>query len=78
MLTIGFFSGAKEIFKRQPVFCNNGSIADWAGCDHENITQSIKIKSCCKGGYCFVKEAEYPEDAAKYLIDAQKLYNHKV
>lgn len=67
-----------------PVICLNNNIrfesiqaaADWAGCDHENVTQSIKIKSCCKGGYCFVKEAEYPEDAAKYLIDAQKLYNH--
>lgn len=66
-----------------PVICLTNGIkfdsiqaaAKWAGCDHENIRESISIKSCCKGGYCFVKESDYPDNPEEYLEQAQNLYN---
>lgn len=50
------------------------SAANWIGCDHGNITQSIKLHSCCKGGYCFVYENNYPEDDISYLKQAEETY----
>lgn len=77
--------GLNDASKPIPVVCldNNREFesvhaaAVWVGCDHGNITESMNQHSCCKYGWCFVRQSDYPDDLRSYLAEAKKLYYSK-